>query len=443
MKLALLVYIVLCPLNIFLPIGAKNINSTEAVAMMFIVVWLAGLLRKDRLPVPDTVFTVPLFVYFLSSLVLFINTGLGSDVILTVIRHFQFFGVFLIFVTYFKDRKDIYAISNALIASLAILCLIAVIEFVFVYGVSGVDWQRSVLWKKGLIDAGFYPGTEIALERLVSWSAKAGLIATFPIHHAFAVYLCPLIFLLVWRIFLYQKQNMKMIGMLSLLVISLAILFFTNSRTAIGAFLVSIPVLLMFLRSWRLRMKITVLIALLVVIILVVVPDIIVEQSIGWVEILYKSGLSGLGGGVSDRLEYFLGSIDAFLRSPLIGVGYKISIFGIEPHAAIMQALVLKGILGGLALLWILYRMIRVSQRHLRKLKHRKADPIHFLSAAWLFSLTIFMCIVSLGVGLFGYVLPAIPAIAAMSMIVITRRLFAVEKSRKSLESFDNKQNIQ
>ena len=37
MKLALLAYLFLCPFNIFLPIGAKNINSTEAVAMMFFV----------------------------------------------------------------------------------------------------------------------------------------------------------------------------------------------------------------------------------------------------------------------------------------------------------------------------------------------------------------------------------------------------------------------
>lgn len=442
MKLALLIYIILSPFNIFLPIGAKNINSTEAVAMMFIVVWLASLLRKERLPVPDTVFTLPLFVYFLSSLILIINTGLTGDVILDVIRHFQFLGVFLIFVTYFKDRKDIYAISNAFIASLVMLCVVAIVELIFVYGVHGVAWQRSVLWKEGLIDIGFYPATELSLRRLADWSAKAGVVATFPIHHAFGVYLSLLIYLLVWRIYLYQKLNMKKIGMLILFVISLTILIFTKSRTAIFAFLISIPVLVMFLRNWRLRLKIILLIGSFIITILAFIPNLIYEQSIGWIEVLYKSGLTGLGGGVSDRLDYFLGSLNAFLKYPLTGVGYKISAFGVEPHAAIMQALVFKGLFGGIALLWVLYRMVRVSYIYLRKIREKKVDRVHFLSAAWLLSLTIYLCAAGLGVGLFGYILPSIEAISAMSMFVITRRSFAVERSGESLEGFNNKQDI-
>lgn len=430
MKLALLVYLFLCPFNIFIPVGGRNINSTEAVAMMFIVVWLSGLLRNERPWLPDTVFTIPLFFYFLASLTMIINTGLTGNVILSIIRHFQFFAVFMIFVTYFKDKKDIYAISNMLIASLAVLCLVAIIEFVFVYGGYGIPWQRSILWKKGLIDIGFYPGTALALKRLISVSAKAGLGATFPIHHAFGIYLGSLIYLLVWRIYLCQKLNRKKIGMLLLLIISLAILIFTESRTAIFSFLLSIPLMVILLRNWRLRFKIILVVAVSLILILAFIPDIIIEPSIEWIEILYTSGLAGLNVGDLHRIDYFLGSMNAFLKHPLIGVGYRIFSMDFNPHTAITQALVLKGILGGITLLWVLLRMFRVSYRHLIKIRHEKADREHFLSVGWLLSITIYLGVQSIGVGLFGYVLTCIPAISAMSMFVISRKSFAVEKSQ-------------
>jgi hypothetical protein len=434
MKLALLVYLFLCPFNIFIPIGAKNINSTEAVALMFIVVWLSNLLRNERLSVPATVFTAPLFFYFLASFILIVNTGLTGDVIIDIIRHFQFFAVFIIFVSYFKGKKDIYAISNTLIASLTVLCFVAILELIFVYGINGVAWQRSILWKKGLIDIGFYPATWLSLKRLAGWSAKAGLAATFPIHHAFGIYLGSLIYLLVWRIFIHRELNMKKIGMLLLLVISFFILIFTKARTPIFAFLLSIPVLLIFLGNWRLRFKIIALIGFLLIAIMIFIPNIIIEQSTDWIEALHKSGFTGLGKGDIGRINYFLGSVNVFFEKPLTGAGYHI-LKDLNPHAAFMQELVLKGILGGITLIWILYRMFRVSYGDLKKLKHRKSEPAHFLSAAWLLSLTIYLCIASIGVGLFGYVLPSIPAISAMSMFVITRRSFAIEKGSEPLES--------
>ncbi len=433
MKLALLVYLFLCPFNIFIPVGFKNINSTETVALMFIVVWLSGLLRKERPWIPDTVFTIPLFFYFLASLILIVNTGFTIDVIISLIRHFQFFGVFMIFVTYFKDRKDIYAISNILIASLAALCLIAIIEFVFVYGGYGIPWQRSILWKKGLMDIGFYPGTDKALERVSSWSAKAGLGATFSIHHAFGLYLGSLMFLLVWRIYLYQKLNRKKIGMLLLFIISLAILIFTKSRTAIFSFLLSIPLLVILLRNWRLRFKIIFVVAISLILIFAFIPDIIIKPSVEWIENLYTSGLSDLKKTDLNRIDYFLGSINVFLKHPLIGVGSHILSMDINPHSAITQVLVFKGILGGITLLWVLLRMFRVSYSHLRKIKHQKTYREHVLSLGWLLSIAIYLSVQSMGVGLFGYVLTCIPAISAMSMFVISRKPDAVEKSQNLL----------
>ena len=429
-KLALLVYLFLCPFNIFIPVGPKNISSTEAVALMFIVVWLFGLLRKERPWVPDTVFTIPLFFYFLVSLILIFNSGLTGDVILSINRHFQFFGVFMIFVTYFKDRKDIYAISNTLIASLTVLCLFAIIEYVFIYGGSGIPGQRSILWKKGLMDLGFYPGTDRALKGLAGWSAKGGLAATFPIHHAFGIYLSSLMFLLAWRIYLYQKLNWKKIGMLLLFIISLVILIFTKSRTAIFSFLLSVPLLVILLRQWRLRFKIIFVVAVSLIIIFVFIPDIIIKPSIEWIENLYTSGLSDLKKADLNRIDYFLGSMNAFLKHPLIGVGSRISSMDVTPHMAITQALVFKGILGGIALLWVLLRMFRVSYRHLRKTRYEKADREHFLSLGWLLSISICLSVQSIGVGLFGYILTCIPAISAMSMFVISRKSFAVEKSQ-------------
>lgn len=430
MKLALLVYLFLCPFNIFIPVGSKNINSTEAVAMMFIVVWLSGLLRKERPWVPDTVFTVPLFFYFLVSLILIINTGLTGTVIIKVIRHFQFFGIFMIFVTYFKDRKDIYAISNTLIASLAVLCLIAIIEFVFVYGGYGIPWQRSLLWKKGLIDIGFYPGTALAIKRLISASGRAGIAAVFPFSNSFGIYLGSLIYLLVWRIYLYKELHMKKIGMMLLLVVSFSILILTKGRTAIFSFLLSIPLMVILLRNWRLRFKIILAVAVSLILIFAFIPDIIIKSSVEWIEILSTRGLAGLNEGDFHRIVYFFGSLNEFLKHPLIGVGYRIFSMDLNPHMAITQALVLKGILGGIALLWVLLRMFRVSYRHLRKIWHEKADREYFLSLGWLLSITIHLIVQSIGVGLFGYVLTCIPAISAMSMFVISRKSFAVEKSQ-------------
>ena len=430
MKLALLVYLFLCPFNIFIPVGSKNINSTEAVAMMFIVVWLSGLLRKERPWVPDTVFTIPLFFYFLVSLILIINTGLTGVVIIKVIRHFQFFGVFMILVTYFRDKKDIYAISNALIASLAVLCLIAIIETVFVYGGYGIPWQRSILWKKGLMDIGFYPGTDLAIRRLTSAAGKAGIAAIFPFSNSFGTYLGSLIYLLAWRIYLHKKPNMKKIGMMLLLVISFSILILTKGRTAIFSFLLSIPLIVILLRNWRLRFKIILVVAVSLILIFAFIPDIIIEPSVEWVENLYTSGLAGLNEGDFNRINYFLSSMKTFLKHPLIGIGYRYSSEDFNPHTAITQVLLLMGILGGIALLWILLRMFRVSYRHLRKRWHTKVDREYFLSIGWLLSITIYLSVQSIGVGLFGYVLTCIPAISAMSMFVISRKSFAVEKSQ-------------
>lgn len=224
---------------------------------------------------------------------------------------------------------------------------------------------------------------------------------------------------------------MKKIGMLLLLVISLSLLIFTKSRTAIFAFLLSMPVLVIFLGNWRLRLKIISLICLLLIIIMALIPDIIIEPSTEWIETFHKSGFAGLSKADITRINYFLGSMNAFIEKPLTGAGYHI-LEDVSPHSAIMQALVFKGIFGGIALLWVLYRMFRISYGYMRKLKHRKADRAHFISAAWLLSLTIYLCVASLGVGLFGYVLNSILAISAMSMFAITKRSFAIEKSSES-----------
>ncbi len=429
-KLALLVYLFLCPFNIFIPIGFKNINSTEAVAMMFIVVWLSDLLRKERPWIPDTVFTKPLFFYFLVSLILIINTGLTGVVIINVIRHFQFFCVFMIFVTYFKDKKDIYAISNMLIASLAVLCFIAIIEFVFVYGGNGPPWWRSMLWKKGLMDIGFYPGTALALRRLTSAAGKAGIATVFPFATAFGIYLGSLIYLLVWRIYLYKKLNMKKIGMMLLLLISFSILILTKGRTPIFSFLLSIPLIVILIRNWRLRFKIILVVAVSLILIFAFIPDRFIESSVEWIELLNAKGLAGLKPGDFNRIIYFLSSMKTFLKHPLIGVGYNYAREDFSPHTAISQVLVLMGILGGIALFWILLRMFRVSNRHLRKIWHVKVDKEYFLSSVWLLSISIYLSVQSIGVGLFGYVLTCIPVISAMSMFVISRKSFAVEKSQ-------------
>ena len=429
-KLALLVYLFLCPFNIFIPVGSINFNSTEAVAMMFIVVWLFGLLEKERPWIPDTVFTVPLFFYFLASLILIINTGLTGEVILTIIRHFQFFGVFMIFVTYFKDRKDIYAITNALIASLAVLCIVAIIELVFVYGVSGIPWQRSILWKKGLMNIGFYPGTDQAIKGLTSASGRAGIAAVFPVSSSFGIYLGFLMYLLVWRIYLYKKLNMKKIGMMLLLVVSFTILILTKGRTAIFSFLLSIPLIVILLRNWSLRFKIILVVAVSLILIFAFIPDTIIKSSVEWIENLNTRGLAGLNEGDSRRIYYFIGSLKTFLKHPFIGVGYRIYDMELNPHMAITQALVLKGIFGGITLLWVLLRMFRVSNRHLGKIWHKKVDREYFLSLGWLLSISIYLSVQSLGVGLFGYVLACIPTISAMSIFVISRKSFAVEKSQ-------------
>ncbi len=428
-KLALLVYLFLCPFNIFIPVGSKNINSTEAVAMMFIVVWLSGLLRKEKPWVPDTVFTAPLFFYFLASLTLIISTGLTVDVIRVIVRHFQFFGVFMIFVTYFKDRKDIYAISNALIASLAALCLVAIIELVFVYGGFGIPWQRSILWKKVLIDIGFYPGTDLAIKRLISASGRAGLAAVFPFATPFGIHLGSLIYLLVWRIYIYKTLNLKKIGMMLLLFVSMAILILTKGRTAIFAFLLSIPLIVMLVKNWRSRFKIILVVTVSLVLIFAFVPDIIIEPLTELVEILSPSGRASLSEGDLTRVDYFLGSMKIFFKYPLIGVGNRIFDMDINPHSAITQALVLKGILGGIALFWVLVRIFRVSHRHLWKVRQKKVNSEDILSIGWLLSIAIFFCVQSIGVILFGYILMCIPAIAAMSMFVISRKSFAVEES--------------
>ncbi|MFC2167334.1 O-antigen ligase family protein [Acidobacteriota bacterium] len=432
-KLALLVYLFLCPFNIFIPVGSKNINSTEAVALLFIVVWLFGLLRKDRPCIPDTVFTAPLFFYFLSSLILIVNTGLTGDVILSLIRHLQFFCVFLIFVTYFKDRKDIFSISNALIASLAVLCLIAIIEIIFVYGGFGNPAPRSILWKKGLMNIGLYPGTELAIKRMTSASGKAGIASVFAFPNSFGIYLGFMTYLLVWRIYLYKKLNIKRMGMILLLIVSFCILILTKGRTAIFSFLLSIPIIVVLLRNWSLRFKIIFVVAVSIILIFAFVPDTIIKSSVNWIENLNTRGLAGLSEGDSNRVTYFFGSLITFLKNPFIGAGYRILDMDISPHMAFTQALVLKGILGGIALFWVLLRMFRVSNRHLRRVWHKKADKEYFLSLGWLLSISIYLSVQSIGVGLFGHILACIPAISAMSMFVISRRSFAVDKSHNTV----------
>ena len=427
-KLALLVYLVLCPFNIFIPVGSININSTEAVALMFIVFWLFGAAKKEKLWIPDSVFTYPLFCYFLASFLLIINSGLTGEVILSLVRHFQFFGVFMIFVTYFKDRKDIYTISNALMASLAALCLVAIVEFIFVYGGSGIPWQRSIVWKMGLMDIGLYPGTDLALKRLTSAGGRAGLAAVFSYPTPFGIYMGFLMYLLAWRLFLHRRMNRKKIAMMVLLAVSFAILILTKGRTAIFSFLLSIPPIVLLLRNWRLRFTVIIVLALSLILLFVFLPDMILNPLIEWIEILSSSGFSSLGQGDLDRIEYFIGSLRTFLRHPLTGVGYRIYEMEINPHNGFTQALVMKGILGGLTLLWVLVRMFRVGRKSIRKIRFKKAKRERILASGWLLSISIYLAVQSIGVVLFGYVLTCIPAIAAMTMYVISSRNVSIEK---------------
>ncbi len=428
MKLALLVYLFLCPFNIFVPIGIKNINSTEAVALMFIIVWLISLLRKERPWIPDTAFTAPLFFYFIASLTMIISTGLTTDVIRLIIRHFQFFGVFMILVTYFKDRKDIYAISNALIASLAALCFVAIIELVFVYGGFGIPWQRSILWKEGLIDIGLYPGTDLAIKRLISASGRAGLASVFPFATPFGIHLGSLIFLLFWRIHVYKTLNKKKIGMMLLLFISIVILILTKGRTAVFSFVLSTPLIVLIVKNRRSRFKIVLVVTVLLVLIFSFVPNIIIDPVTEFVDKLSPSGRTSLREGDLTRVDYFLDSMKIFFKYPLTGVGNRIFDFNINPHSAITQALVLKGILGGLTLFWVLVRIFRVSNRNVWKIRQNKVRNEDLLSIGWLLSIAIFFGVQSIGVILFGYILMCIPVLAAMSMFVLSKKSLAAEE---------------
>lgn len=129
-------------------------------------------------------------------------------------------------ITSYKDFKKLF------------WCLIYSLFLVLIYGLG----QRFLDWP-----AVSTMNPEFARGHLLILTPEARLTSTFAGHYDLAAYLVFLMPIAWGTYYSYQKKWL----LIAISIISIAILFFTSSRVSFGAFVVSVPIMLLFLKKYR------------------------------------------------------------------------------------------------------------------------------------------------------------------------------------------------
>ena len=151
---------------------------------------------------------------------------------LNAFRRVQYMGVFFVAFSCIRSRENFWLYFSALMTSLL---------FVNIYGFG----QRFLSWPSfSTMNPEFAKGMMLIL------TPEARLNSTFAGHYDLAAYLVFLI-PLIWGAYYTLKNRTNHLMMILLYILSLAILFFTASRTSFIAYLVSAPLFFVFIRKWK------------------------------------------------------------------------------------------------------------------------------------------------------------------------------------------------
>ncbi|WP_445755995.1 O-antigen ligase family protein [Polaribacter sp.] len=209
------------PFNLFIKFGNININSTE---FLLIIILLLYPFKNKNFKLPASYLFFSLFV-FLSIISSIINFSFNEMSIL-FFRLFLYCIFIFVFYNCLNNSSKIKSIIKSIFYGYIYFSFILIIEFIYLYILSGSPSVGAIGWKNLIIKLGFYPQT-VSEEQLQGWSSLGSMTGIFTVHHSLAIYLGSLFFLFLGSNFdtlINRKFRMY------LLFSSLFFLTLTNSR---------------------------------------------------------------------------------------------------------------------------------------------------------------------------------------------------------------------
>lgn len=209
------------PYSIFAKVGSININSTEFLLVLIILLYP---FKNKRL---DLTFPYLLFILFiLFSFIATIINGSVSEMSILFFRFFLYVMLILIFHKCLDSYNKIKSIITSVFYGYLVFSIILVFEFIYLYIISGSTADGAIGWKIIIGKLGFYPQT-VSENQILGWSSLGSLTGIFTVHHSLAIYLgCIFFFFLGSNFNSYLIKKYR----LFLLTTTLFFILLTNSR---------------------------------------------------------------------------------------------------------------------------------------------------------------------------------------------------------------------
>lgn len=228
-------FLLIFPFSFFIPVGNFNINSTEFYGLILGLSYLFGARKKFTLRLQKHLFYFSLF-FFLVIITLLLNNDLKQN-ILIVIRY----SIYLFFVIILRKIRWNINFEKQILKGYYVIVILTFIEVAYrsLFHNFNLNSISSMGWKSILIQLGLYPQT-ISLELIQSWSSIGGISSIFPVHHAYAIYLCTITFILCTNLI----KSISFKKRIQLALLNVILIFGSQSRALFLFIILILPFLL-------------------------------------------------------------------------------------------------------------------------------------------------------------------------------------------------------
>ena len=322
--------------------------TSSFVSLLFTAYFIKKLINKEKILIKTSI-DAPFLILFLVSIISIYNSIDYSSSIRGVFKLIEACLLYSIFVEEVKDKPHIRKIIVSLLAGLCLASINAIWQ-VF----TGYDFIRhhTLINNIGLMRA----------------------TGPFPNANVLGVYLSPLI-VITFGLARYSSSGIKKYALFSILLVSLAALFFTFSRPAALAVILSIALVAIFKKD---RLVIAILAA-----ILLISPFVAPKSIKNWAKEVKYNPIIMLCN--YDRISIYKNTLNMIKHNPIIGVGlntfsknylaYKLPEAEnartgdtIYAHNNFLHMAGEIGIFGLLAFLWLLWMLFAACQNIYRRL---------------------------------------------------------------------------
>ncbi|MHA1381886.1 MAG: O-antigen ligase family protein [Candidatus Helarchaeota archaeon] len=371
-KNLMIIYLFLFPFNYWTHIGAVNLNLNESLIFILFFLWSISFFVKGKINIKiidkANPFKKWVLAYALLSLILIINSPLGDkSTYKAMARSIEYSMLFFIMASVFVYSDiNLKKISRLLLASMAIVCSLGIIEFL-IYNISFP--QSFISFHQKMISLGIYPPKP--LQGIINFSLEGKTIgSTFASKSALSIYLSAILPLVLMKI-LFTKDIFQKLIYCFLFMVGILNLFLTGSRVGLITFLIGILIIFYVLKIKKF-FSIATIVILGILIFSYFLPKGIQTR------LTFKSHESSLIG----RKVYMERSIEIIKNNFLAGAGVD-SLGAKEgkskPHNAFLSEFQIKGIFGFLIIMGLFFSTIKNSFKNLKLMIKDKNDGLYAL----------------------------------------------------------------